>query len=221
MQPATKSTKRGAAKPTSLAPRAAARGATSSRRRVLAEARGHFFSHGFRTVTMDDLAAELGMSKKTVYAHFPSKEALLEAVIKDKFARVSATLETIQRQQPNDFAARLHALLDGMQRELGELKPPFVRDMRLKAPHIFKRLEQRRARLIETHFCSLFHTGQRSGDVRRDIPVRLMIETILSAIQAIMNPQKLEELGLSPKEAFAGVIGIVLRGVLLPRKGGR
>ena len=48
-----------------------------------------------------------------------------------------------------------------------------------------------------------------------------MIETILLAIQAIMNPQKLEELGLSPKEAFAGVIGIVLRGVLLPRKGKR
>ncbi len=118
---------------------------------------------------MDDLAAELGMSKKTLYAHFPSKEALLEAVMKDKFARVGATLEAIQRQQPEDFAARLHAMLEGMQRELGELKPPFVRDMRLKAPHIFQRLEQRRARLIETHFRSLFRTGQRSGDVRRDI----------------------------------------------------
>jgi AcrR family transcriptional regulator len=210
------------ARSTSLAAaRSAPPGAISPRRRVLEAARSHFFSHGFRTVTMDDLAAELGMSKKTLYAHFPSKEALLEAVIKDKFARVSATLETIQRQQPDDFAARLQAMLHGMQRELAELKPPFVRDMRLKAPHIFKRLEQRRARLIETHFSGLFQTGQRSGDVRRDIPVRLMIETILSAIQAIMNPQKLEELGLSPKEAFAGVIGIVLRGVLLPQKGKR
>lgn len=205
----------------SAAAKAAARSAVSPRRRLLEAARGHFLSHGFRSVTMDDLAAELGMSKKTLYAHFPGKEALLEAVMKDKFERVDATLQMIERSQPDDFAALLRAMLEGMQRELAELKPPFVRDMRLKAPHIFQRLEQRRARLIETHFRSLFLAGQRSGDVRRDISATLMIETILAAIQAIMNPQKLEELGLSPKEAFAGVIGIVLRGVLLPPKGKR
>jgi hypothetical protein len=32
---------------------------------------GTFFSHGFRSVTMDDLALELGISKKTLYAYFP------------------------------------------------------------------------------------------------------------------------------------------------------
>ena len=170
---------------------------------------------------MDDLAVDLGMSKKTLYAHFPGKEALLEAVVKDKFARVDARLEAIQRRQPGDFAALLHAMLEGMQRELSELKPSFVRDMRLKAPHIFERLQERRARLIEKHFRSLFLAGQRSGAVRRDISVTLMIETMLAAVQAIINPQKLEALGFSPKEAFAGVIGIVLRGVLLPAKGKR
>src|ERR1041384_4810709 len=43
------------------------------RQRIVAAARAHFFSHGFRSVTMDDLAAELGISKKTLYAHFPGK----------------------------------------------------------------------------------------------------------------------------------------------------
>jgi hypothetical protein len=48
-----------------------------------------------------------------------------------------------------------------------------------------------------------------------------MIESTLAAIQAIMNPAKLADLQLSPREAFAGVIGIVLRGVLQPGKGKR
>ena len=52
----------------------------ATRARILAAAREHFFAHGFRRVTMDDLAQELGMSKKTLYAHFPSKTALLEAM---------------------------------------------------------------------------------------------------------------------------------------------
>src|SRR4029077_6612408 len=65
------------------------------RQRIVDAARAHFFSHGFRSVTMDDLAEELGISKKTLYAHFPGKMQLLEAVLADKFAGVEAKLSEI------------------------------------------------------------------------------------------------------------------------------
>ena len=55
----------------------------------LDESANDFLTQGFRSVTMDDLAAELGMSKKTLYAHFPSKKALLEAIVADKFRSVN------------------------------------------------------------------------------------------------------------------------------------
>ncbi len=218
MRPKPK-TKRTVAKAAGVRPASARRGTLSTRRRVLEAARAHFFHHGFRNVTMDDLAAELGVSKKTLYAHFPGKDALLEAVLNDKFARVSSRLAEVQANSLGDFGGALQAMLGTMREELAELRPPFVRDMRMKAPHVFERLQKRRAKLIETHFGALFRAGQRSGDVRRDIPSTLMIESILAAIQAIMNPAKLAELQLSPREAFAGVIGIVLRGVLQPGKG--
>ncbi|MEO5718496.1 MAG: TetR/AcrR family transcriptional regulator [Chthoniobacterales bacterium] len=203
------------------APSSPTRGPNSTRRRVLEAARGHFFHHGFRNVTMDDLAAELGVSKKTLYAHFPGKDALLEAVLNDEFARVSSRLAEARASSLGDFGVALQTMLGAMQEELTELRPPFVRDMRMKAPHVFERLQKRRAKLIETHFGALFRAGQRSGDVRRDIPATLMIESILAAIHAIMNPAKLADLQLSPREAFGGVIGIVLRGVLQPGKGKR
>src|SRR6266700_2049752 len=115
--------------------------------RIVEVARAHFFSHGFRSVTMDDLAAELGISKKTLYAHFPGKFDLLEAVLTDKFAGVEATLKEVTRAHPHDFPATLRELLAGTQRELDEIKPPFVRDMRQKAPEVFKVVERRRAAL--------------------------------------------------------------------------
>jgi len=43
------------------------------RNRILTEARGLFFRYGFSRVTMDEAAETLGMSKKTLYRHFPSK----------------------------------------------------------------------------------------------------------------------------------------------------
>src|SRR5438876_10944376 len=94
-----------------------------NRQRIVDAARVHFFSHGFRRVTMDDLAEELGVSKKTLYAHFSSKIALLEAVLADKFAGVEAKLTEIARAYPHDFPTALHELLANMQRELDEIKP--------------------------------------------------------------------------------------------------
>ena len=186
----------------------------SARQQIVDAARAHFFSHGFRSVTMDDLAAELAISKKTLYAHFPGKFDLLEAVLADKFASVEATLKEVTSAHPRDFSATLQDLLAGTQRELDEIKPPFVRDMRQKAPQVFKVVERRRGALIQRNFGKLFVDGQRTGMVRKDVPAKLMIEILLAMVQSIMNPPKMEELGMLPKEGFAGILKIVLEGVL-------
>src|SRR5438309_10789914 len=92
--------------------------------------------------------------------------------------------------------------------------------MRQKAPHVVKTVERRRAELIERHFGKLFVEGQRAGMVRKDIPAKLMIEILLTMVQVIMNPPKMQELGMTPKEGFTGIIMIVLKGTLT-RKGER
>jgi AcrR family transcriptional regulator len=186
----------------------------ANRQRIVDAARAHFFSHGFRSVTMDDLAEELGISKKTLYAHFPGKIDLLEAVLADKFAGVEATLKEVTRAHPHDFPATLRELLAGTQRELDEIKPPFVRDMRQKAPQVFKVIERRRAALIQRYFGKFFVEGQRAGMVRKDVPAKLIIEILLAMVQSIMNPPKMEELGMMPKEGFAGILKIILEGAL-------
>jgi AcrR family transcriptional regulator len=185
-----------------------------NRQRIIDAARAHFFSHGFRSVTMDDLAEELGISKKTLYAHFPGKFDLLEAVLSDKFASVEAALKGVMRGRRQDFPETLRQLLAGTQRELNEIKPPFVRDMRQKAPDVFKVVERRRAALIQRYFGRFFIAGQRAGMVRKDVPTKLIIEILLAMVQSIMNPPKMEELGMMPKEGFTAILKIILEGVL-------
>ncbi len=163
---------------------------------------------------MDDLAEELGISKKTLYAHFPGKLDLLEAVLADKFASVEATLKEVTRAQPHDFPTTLRELLAGTQRELDEIKPPFVRDMRQKAPEVFKLVERRRATLIQHYFGKFFVEGQRARMVRKDVPAKLIIEILLAMVQSIMNPPKMEELGMTPREGFTGILKIILEGAL-------
>jgi len=201
---------------TNITHKSRARGRPNSpaRQRIVDAARTHFFSHGFRRVTMDDLAEELGISKKTLYANFPGKFDLLEAVLADKLKGVEETLKEVTRAHPDDFPATLRKLLAGTQRELDEIKPPFVRDMRQKAPDVFKLVERRRAEVIQRYMGKFFADGQRLGMVRKDVPARLIIEILLAMVQSIMNPPKMEELGMMPKEGYTGILKIVLEGAL-------
>src|SRR5260370_25964545 len=133
----------------------------SNRQRIVDAARGHFFSHGFRSVTIDDLAEELGISKQTLYAYFPGKFDLLEAVLADKLTDVEATLKEVTLAHPDNFLATLRELLAGTQRELDEIKPPFLREMRQKAPDVFKLVEGRRGTLIHSYMGKIFFDGKR------------------------------------------------------------
>jgi len=50
--------------------------------------------------------------------------------------------------------------------------------------------------------------------IRKDIPARLVIEVLLGAVQAIMNPDKMAELSLTPRSGFTAIIAVVLEGVV-------
>jgi AcrR family transcriptional regulator len=182
--------------------------------RIVTAARWHFFAHGFRSVTMDDLAEELGMSKKTLYASFASKTELLRAVLLDKFRSVETDLDRITSECSSDVMVALRELLACMQLHTGEIQPPFVRDIRRESPEIFKLVESRRRDIIQRYFGKIFDEGRRAGIFRKDVPTRLMIEILLGATEAIMNPPKLAELGLTPKDGYLSIITVVLEGVL-------
>jgi AcrR family transcriptional regulator len=194
-------------------PHEAAAGAITAQRIVRA-ARRHFLTHGFRNVTMDDLAQELGMSKKTLYLTFTSKTNLVRAVVLEKYRSVQLDLEHIMSERSGDVLDALRQLLGCMQRHTEEIQPPFVRDIRREAPELFELVQSVRRDLIQRYFGKLFEEGRRQGIIRKDISTRLMIEILLGATEAIVNPSKLAELGLSVKAGYSTVVSVILEGVL-------
>ena len=184
------------------------------RQRIVAAARRHFFAHGFSGVSMDDLAGELGMSKKTLYAHFRGKTEIVEAAILEKFRALEAELKKITTEHSADFAEALRDLLACVQRHTEEIQPPFIRDVQRKAPELFRVVETRRAAVIQRYFGELFAAGRRAKMIRTDVSTELIVEMLLGVVQAVMNPRKLDELGLTPRAGFAAIISVVLDGIL-------
>lgn len=167
---------------------------------------------------MDDLAAELRMSKKTLYASFPSKSSLVEALLKDKFHEVEADLNALALERSSDMHVAIHRFLECVQRHTAEIHPAFVRDLGLETPELFRIVEHRRRRIIRRHVAALFNRGRKTGVVRKDIPVHLLIEILLGAVEAIMTPSKVTELGLTLEKGYSTVIRVILEGAM-ERKG--
>lgn len=186
------------------------------RSRIVDGAHRHFLAHGFRGVSMDDLASELGMSKKTLYSRFDTKQQLLEAVIDEQFHRVSEECEGILAAGDADFPATLQEFLACLQRHTAEIQPPFLKDMRQEAPEIFKRVERLRRTLIERYFGELMRRGRAAGFVRKDIPASIIIEILLAAVQAIINPARMGDLNLTVRSGCALITKVVLEGVMTP-----
>jgi AcrR family transcriptional regulator len=171
-------------------------------------------AQGFRSVTMDDLASELGMSKKTLYAHFPSKKAMLETIVADKFRRVDSDLTSITRKPNGGFTGTLQRMLACVHRHIDEIKPPFLRDIQREYPELFQMVDRHRQEVIQRHLGAVLVKGQREGAVRKDLPVHLIIEILLAALRAIVNPSRLQELDLTPRRGVNTILSVVLEGVL-------
>jgi AcrR family transcriptional regulator len=188
--------------------------AQSVRRRIITNARRRFLAHGFRIVTMDDLATDLGMSKKTLYTHFSNKVALLEAVLLDKLYDIDRDLGRIASRDVSNFPALLHDLCACLQRHLEEIQPSFLWDIQREAPDMFMLVQTRRLEMVHRYFGKVLDEGRKAGLIGKDIPANLIIEILLAALQAILTPQKMAEIGLTPQTGFMSIIRVVLRGVM-------
>ena len=70
------------------------------RERLLLTAMQEFMQYGFSRISMDDLAIRMGMSKKTLYKYYPSKEELVKAVLEVRKQRVGELMSFIETKVP-------------------------------------------------------------------------------------------------------------------------
>ena len=71
------------------------------RDKILEKATEMFLNFGFKSVTMDDIANEIGASKKTIYTHFKNKTELVIEVTESMFCAICTGIDIIQEQEKN------------------------------------------------------------------------------------------------------------------------
>lgn len=190
--------------------------ADPTRRRILDVARRSFFAHGFARCTMDELGTELRMSKKTLYAHFPTKEALVEAILEAKTDEMRRGVWAVANLPDVTFSVRVHRLLAHCVEQLSEISPVFVRDLERQIPVLYARVEAIRREIIPKVWGQVLAEGVRAGHVRRELEAPFIAELVLLAVQGLMHPAALDRHELPPREVIDRVLTIIFAGILTP-----
>jgi AcrR family transcriptional regulator len=184
------------------------------RNRILETARGHFFQQGFTKVTMDEIAHELGMSKKTLYQHFPGKRDLLQESLLGINLKISKGLSSIIQNNQVGFSTKLEQALGFVASELPRFSPVFLRDIQRHAPDIWQELDRRRSQSIKKYLGTLIDEGIRKGVLRKDMDAEFLVLLFSTLILNIINPETLSRLPLSTTQAFANINQVVFQGIL-------
>ncbi len=188
----------------------------SATARILATAGRHLFTYGYNALTMDDLAHELGMSKKTLYLHFPGKDAIIGTIIDGIGRTIRAEMEAVLNDPGLSFVQKLRAVIDVVAPRLAQTSPAMLRELQRYAPRIHRKIDELRQKNIPYVFGRLLRQGQAARMVRADLDPDFAVEFWRPAIQALMHPDTLERLQLSPDEIFRRAINLFFGGILTP-----
>lgn len=161
--------------------------------------------------TMDDIAGQLGMSKKTIYTVFRDKETMF-------FAMVDYMFDSIKESERQVLGDESFTTVEKIRRVLGVL-PEGYKDidfrqlylLRDKYPKIYKRVEERLESGWET-IIGLMKQGMEEGVIKRvDIPiVKLMLE---AAIEQFFQRDILIRNQISYAQALDEVVEILVNGI--------
>jgi AcrR family transcriptional regulator len=184
--------------------------------RIVEQARQMFLEHGYSKVSTSEIATALGISKKTIYREFETKEDILRAVIilklKESAKRVDAILA---KRLP--FPEKLEAVLEVISEQQRRVSPVLLRDVYTSAPDIWKEIVEHKLSRIK-RFEAMISEGMEKGYFRSDIPKEIIVRMHAAAIESLTTPQALGELPCTSEEVFQNVIRVLFEGIVLEGK---
>lgn len=147
-----------------------------------------FTKFGLRSVTMDDIAKRVGISKKTIYLLFEDKDALVEIIVKQKLVEQYNAMEEISRTYPNPIEEVLK-MSEYIKTAMSELHPSVVYDMRKFFPKSYEHYNNHVDCCFQESFSQNIAKGIAMGLYRANINADILAKLRMVQIEMAFNPE--------------------------------
>jgi len=140
--------------------------------RILEKAHDLFMQYGIRSITMDEIAAQLGISKKTIYQFFTDKDAMVEAVVNELINRNEEDCRGFILSAEN-AVHEIFLAMDFTQEMLKAMNPQIMYDLEKHHPIAYKRLKQYKYQFLFSTIKENLERGAREEIYRTDLNIDL------------------------------------------------
>ena len=154
-----------------------------------------FSNYGFKSVTVDDIALKMGVSKKTIYAHFPKKETLVETSVMKHFDIVIEKILFISKHS-KDPIIELYQMNKEALKHLSNEKNSPIYQLQKYYKNIYQKLQIKEFTVLGEMFSKSLLRGIETGLFRSEINIDFVTRIFFNGIRGI------QDLELFPVEKY-------------------
>lgn len=182
--------------------------------RILETARESFFANGFSKMTMEEFAQSMGMSKKTIYKFFPSKDDIVKAITHEKLQNIHHQCECFRVDNSMEFIERIKATITFLTTEMQKMKPQFYIDVQRTMPELWKEVDSFRNEKVMNDFALMVKQGVDLGIFRSDVNVQVFVLMYAAAMRSVINPETLSHLPINISQAYQSAVTVFFEGMM-------
>ena len=171
-----------------------------------------FFRDGFYKTTMDEVASELKMSKKTIYKFFPSKEDLVIAIAKHFMEVVKGRILPALNSDKNaiEKLAELNNILAKVSQKVTSKR---MDEIKTYFPSLWNEIDSFRTKMMFANITKVIDQGKEEG-LFIDYPTPIIMNTLVSAVRSTVNPEFILNNNFSISEAALYTFKVVIGGIV-------
>ena len=174
-----------------------------------------FFRLGIRSVSIDDICHELGMSKKTFYVYFASKDELVEQLLQANSDYMASKMEGLLKT--GDFKQLVAKFIKHQEEEKNDVRrvPQLVYDLKKYYPQQFVQFQVNCFKTQKEYIRRYLEMGQQAGLVRANLNIEL-VAGLFAKIHSdvIRDLEEIEGRGYNMHQFGYTVMDVFVRGVL-------
>ncbi len=154
--------------------------------KIIIGARQLLMQYGIKSITMDDIARHLGMSKKTIYQHFEDKESIIQKIMHQLQAKNSVQIHEIIKKAKDPIQESLN-IMSLMIQTFGNINPTFYYDLQRYHPTCWGQMHEFKHKFILETVKNSLERGRKLGYFRDDFNIDIIAHLRLTQIPSWMD----------------------------------
>ncbi|WP_459212705.1 TetR/AcrR family transcriptional regulator [Aquimarina rhabdastrellae] len=182
------------------------------KQKIIETASEMFLSYGFKSVTMDDLASNIGISKKTIYAHFSNKTKLVEATTQHSFDTVCSKIDIIIDADLNPIE-ELYTIKAEVIKHLKYEKNSPSFQLQKYYPKIYQEFRTKQFKIMQECILNNLDRGIASGIFRKEIDTQIISRIYFMGMTGIKDQDLFPLSDFSVTQLMAHYLEYHVRGI--------